>query len=37
MLVPSGFFGMDDDHLRFGYGRANLAEALARLEAWLEG
>lgn len=37
LLIPSGFFGMDDDHLRFGYGRANLPEALAKLEAWLEG
>jgi aspartate/methionine/tyrosine aminotransferase len=32
MLVPSPHFDCGDEHLRFGYGRANLAEALAAFE-----
>lgn len=35
MLVPSTHFGSGDEHVRFGYGRANLPEALAALEAAL--
>lgn len=35
MLVPATKFDAGDEHLRFGYGRANLPEALAALEAWL--
>lgn len=35
MLVPSGFFGIGDDHVRFGYGRASLPQALEALDAFL--
>lgn len=35
MLVPSTHFECGDEHLRFGYGRANLGEVLAMVEAWL--
>jgi aspartate/methionine/tyrosine aminotransferase len=36
MLVPSTKFDAGDSHIRFGYGRSNLAEALATLEGWME-
>jgi aspartate/methionine/tyrosine aminotransferase len=35
MLVPSTRFDFGDAHLRFGYGRADLPEVLAELEAYL--
>lgn len=35
LLVPSAFFDLEDPYLRFGYGRANLREVLARLEEHL--
>lgn len=36
MLVPGDLFDVEGQFLRFGYGRANLPEVLARFEAWLE-
>lgn len=36
MLVPSPFFDLGDEHLRFGYGRADLPEVLPLLEAALK-
>lgn len=35
MLVPSPHFECGDEHLRFGYGRANLAEVLGLVERYL--
>lgn len=35
LLVPSSLFGLQEPYLRFGYGRANLPEVLARLDAYL--
>lgn len=35
LLVPSTTFGLDDRHLRFGFGTAGMAEALDALEAAL--
>lgn len=35
MLVPGAHFDWADTHVRFGYGRASLPEALAALDAWL--
>lgn len=37
MLVPGTCFDLESPHLRFGYGRANLPEVLARFEGWLGG
>ena len=37
MLVPSTKFDAGDEHVRFGYGRANLPDALRALEGWLQG
>jgi len=34
LLLPSTVFDAGDEHVRFGYGRANLPEALAALEAF---
>ncbi|HYM83779.1 MAG TPA: aminotransferase class I/II-fold pyridoxal phosphate-dependent enzyme [Candidatus Dormibacteraeota bacterium] len=36
LLVPGSAFGYAGDHLRIGFGRADLPEALARLEAFLD-
>jgi aspartate/methionine/tyrosine aminotransferase len=36
MLVPGSTFDDDNDHFRIGFGRANMPEALARLEAFLK-
>lgn len=36
LLLPSTVFEAGDEHLRFGYGRANLLEALATLDAFIE-
>ncbi len=36
LLVPSSAFDAGDDRLRVGYGRANLPEALAALDAFLD-
>ncbi len=36
-LAPSGMFGYDDAHVRFGLGREGFAEALVALEEWLGG
>ena len=35
MLIPGTYFDMPGEYLRFGYGRASFAEALARLEEYL--
>ncbi len=35
MLVPGGLFDVDGEFLRFGYGRADFPEALAKLEEHL--
>ncbi len=36
LLLPSTFFEEDDDsHVRLGFGRANLAQALAALDDFL--
>ena len=34
LLLPGTVYD-EPDHVRFGYGRANMPEALARLESWL--
>jgi aspartate/methionine/tyrosine aminotransferase len=36
LLLPSTVFDAGDAHVRFGYGRVNLPEALHALDAWLE-
>ncbi len=36
LLLPSTVYDAGDEHVRFGYGRTNLPEALATLEAFLE-
>jgi aspartate/methionine/tyrosine aminotransferase len=36
MLLPSTIFDAGDEHVRFGYGRANLAEGLAVLEKFVD-
>lgn len=35
LILPGSLYGYDTAHFRLGYGRANLPEALAALEAWL--
>jgi aspartate/methionine/tyrosine aminotransferase len=35
LLAPSTVFGYGGEHVRFGFGRANLPEAVAALDAWL--
>jgi aspartate/methionine/tyrosine aminotransferase len=35
LLLPSTIYDAGDEHVRFGYGRANLPEALAALESFL--
>jgi aspartate/methionine/tyrosine aminotransferase len=35
LLLPSTVFDAGDEHVRFGYGRTNLPEALAALDAFL--
>ncbi len=35
LLLPGSVYD-EPDHVRFGYGRANMPEALNRLEAWLD-
>lgn len=35
MLAPATLFGLDDHHVRIGYGRENLPEVLARFEEFL--
>jgi aspartate/methionine/tyrosine aminotransferase len=35
LLLPSVLFDAGDEHVRFGYGRANLPEALTTLDAFL--
>jgi len=35
MLAPATLFGLDDRHVRIGFGRENLPEVLARFEAFL--
>lgn len=35
LLAPSTVFGYGDEHVRFGFGRADLPEAVAALEGWL--
>lgn len=37
LLLPSVLFDAGDEYVRFGYGRANLPEALAALDAFIEG
>ena len=36
LLAPGSTFGADDNHFRIGFGRADMAEALVRLEEYLE-
>lgn len=36
LLLPGAYYSYAPEHFRLGYGRANLPEALARLEAWVE-
>jgi aspartate/methionine/tyrosine aminotransferase len=36
LLLPSSLYQFGDRHFRIGFGRANMPEALARLDAWLE-
>jgi aspartate/methionine/tyrosine aminotransferase len=36
LLLPSTIYDAGDEHLRFGYGRSNLPEALAALEKFLD-
>ena len=35
LLLPGTVYGDQDNHVRIGFGRANLPQALARLEEWL--
>jgi aspartate/methionine/tyrosine aminotransferase len=37
LLLPGKHYGYDPAHFRIGLGRANCPEAIARLEAWLDG
>jgi hypothetical protein len=37
MLLPSTVFEWGDSHVRFGFGRTSLKEALAALERYLMG
>lgn len=37
LLLPSVLFDAGDEHVRFGYGRANLPEALTALDAFFGG
>ena len=36
-LLPGSQFGYPGNHFRIGFGRENMPEALARLEAFVEG
>jgi aspartate/methionine/tyrosine aminotransferase len=36
LLLPGTLFDHPGDHFRIGFGRANMPEALERLEAFLE-
>ncbi len=36
LLAPGRLFGRDDGHVRLGFGRENLPEALGRFEAFLD-
>ena len=36
LLAPGSAFGADDRHFRIGFGRADMAEALARFEEYLD-
>jgi aspartate/methionine/tyrosine aminotransferase len=36
LLAPGRMFGRDDGHVRIGYGRTNLPDAVARFERFLE-
>ncbi len=35
LLLPGKYYGYDESYFRLGYGRANMPEALEKLEAWL--
>jgi aspartate/methionine/tyrosine aminotransferase len=37
MLLPATVYDYDDQHVRLGFGRENMPEALEKLRAWLEG
>ena len=37
LLAPGRMFGRDDGHVRIGFGRENLPEALRRFETFLGG
>lgn len=37
LILPGAYYGYDPAYFRLGYGRANFAEALGRLDAWMEG
>jgi aspartate/methionine/tyrosine aminotransferase len=37
LLLPSGAFGFGDGHVRLGYGRTDMAEALQAVERYIDG
>ena len=37
LLLPGAYYGYDPAYFRIGYGRANMAEALSRLDEWMDG
>ena len=37
LLLPASVYAFGDSHLRFGFGRRNMPEALANFEQWLSG
>jgi len=37
LLLPGSFYAYDRSYFRIGFGRANMPEALEKLEAWLDG
>lgn len=37
LLLPGAYYSYDPRYFRIGYGRANLPEALGKLEKWLDG
>ncbi len=36
LLLPGKYYGYDESYFRLGYGRANMGEALSRLETWIK-
>jgi len=37
LLLPGAYYDYDRSYFRIGFGRANMPEALEKLEAWLDG